>query len=220
MRVGPAGPVREQRHRLTGPGRVTIRGGQRQRPQPVPGLAGHRQRLPAGRQHPHIITRRQQPGAQLRGRADHMLTVIQHQQQLLAGQHPRHRLGRRHSRLLPDPQSRRHHGRDLTCVLHRRQLHQPRPVREPARHPFRHLAGQPGLPRTARPGHRHQPVLRQQPCDLADRFVAADETRQRRRQPVHHRRRPALRIRAGVPRGQDHARPARAPGGPPPPARQ
>ena len=32
-----------------------IRVGQRQRRQPVPGLPGHPQRLPAGRQHPHII---------------------------------------------------------------------------------------------------------------------------------------------------------------------
>ena len=185
-RISPPGPVREQRHRLRPPAvrRVTGRG-QGQRPQPVPGLPGHRQRLPAGRQHPHIITGRQQPGAQLRGRADHVLAVIQHQQQLLPGQHPRQRLGRRHPRLLPYPQRRGHHRRDLRRVPHRRQLRQPRPVREPARHLPGHLAGQPGLPHPARPGHRHQPVLLQQPRHLAHRPGPADEARQRSREAMH-----------------------------------
>ena len=112
MRVGAAGPVGEQRHRLRPAAPLSgVRAGQGQRPQPVPRLPGHRQRLPAGRQHPHVITGRQQPGAQLRGRADHVLAVIQHQQQLLPGQHPRHRLGRRDTGLLAHPQRRRHHRR-------------------------------------------------------------------------------------------------------------
>ena len=189
-RIGPAGPVREQRHRLApGPHRPLIRAGQGQRRQPVPGLPGHPQRLPAGRQHPHIIAGRQQPGAQLRRRADHVLAVIQHQQQLLPGQHPRQRLGRRHPRLLPHPQRRRHHRRHLRRVPHRRQLRQPHPVREPARHLPGHLTGQPGLARPARPGHRHQPVLLQQPRDLAHRPGPADEARQRGREAMHATRR-------------------------------
>jgi hypothetical protein len=85
-RISPASPVREQRHRLRPVlVRLTISTGQRQRRQPVPDLPGHRQRLPAGRQDLHVITGCQQPGAQLRGRADHMLAVVQHQQQLLPG---------------------------------------------------------------------------------------------------------------------------------------
>ena len=185
-RISPPGPVREQRHRLRPPAirRVTGRG-QGQRAQPVPGLPGHRQRLPAGRQHPHIITRRQQPGAQLRGRADHVLAVIQHQQQLLPGQHPRQRLGHRRPRLLPYPQRRGHHRRDLRRVPHRRQFRQPRPVREPARHLPGHLAGQPGLAHPARPGHRHQPALLHQPGHVAPRPGPADETRQRSREAMH-----------------------------------
>ena len=89
-RVGEAGSVREQRHRLR-PGDIgrVVRIGQAQRPQPVPGLPSRPQRLPAGRQHPHVITGGQQRGAQLSCRADHVLAVVQHQQQLLAGQHPR-----------------------------------------------------------------------------------------------------------------------------------
>ena len=91
----------------SGPGRAS--GPSRYRASPATA-----QRLPAGRQHPHIITRGQQPGAQLRGRADHMLAVIQHQQQLLAGQHPRQRLADRDTWLLPYPQRRRH--RPETCA--------------------------------------------------------------------------------------------------------
>jgi hypothetical protein len=111
----------------------------------VPGLPGHRQRFAAGRQHPHIVGRGQQPGAQHRGRADHVLAVIQHQQQLLPCQRPAHRLGRRDAGLLANPESCRHCSRDLCRVLDRRQLDQPRPVREPARHPPGYLPGQPGL---------------------------------------------------------------------------
>ena len=166
-RVSPAGPVREQRHRLRPVQlRRIIRVGQGQRPQPVPRLPGYPQRLPAGGQHPHIIGAEQQPAAQLRRRADHVLAVIQHQQQLPPGQRVRQRVGRRHRGQVPDPQRRRHRGRHLRRVPHRRQLRQPHPVSEPAGHLPGDLAGQPRLPGTPRPGHRHQPVLTQLAGDL------------------------------------------------------
>ena len=201
--IGAARPVGEQRDRLRplhARRRVT-RPGQGQRRQPVPGLSGHPQRLPAGRQHPHIITGRQQPGAQSRRRGDHVLAVIQHQQQLLPGQHPRYRLGRRHPhpRLVPHSQRCRHHCRHQRRVPHRCQLRQPHPVGEPARHPPGYLTGQPGLARTARTGYRRQPVLTQQAPDLAHRFRPADEARQRRWEAVYatrlgsHRRPPHAR---------------------------
>ena len=185
MRVRAAGPVREQRHRLAPGIGGSIRARQAKRRQPVPGLPGHPQRLPAGRQHPHIISGQQQPSAQRRGRADQMLAVIQHQQQLLPGQHPRQRIGHGHPRLLPYPQRRRHCRRNLRGVPQRRQFRQPHPVREPARHSPGHLTGQPGLARTARPGHRHQPVLIQQARHRAHRGAPAHETRQRRREAMH-----------------------------------
>ena len=83
---GP-GPVGEQYHR---PRHVTgvIRAGHRQRRQPVRRLTRDLQPLPAGRQHLHVITGLQQARAQLRGRADHMLAIVQHQQQLPPGQQP------------------------------------------------------------------------------------------------------------------------------------
>ena len=61
-RIGRAGPVGEQRHRLR-PGHVIARAGHRQRRQPVRRLARDPQRLPAGRQDPHVITGLQQPRA-------------------------------------------------------------------------------------------------------------------------------------------------------------
>ena len=92
-------------------------------------------------------------------------------------------------RLLPDPQRRRHYCRNLHRVLHGRQFRQKYPVREPARHLPGHLAGQPGLARTARPGHRHQPVLPEQPGDLAHRPGPSDEARQRSREAMNATRR-------------------------------
>ena len=186
MRVGPAGPVHEQRHRL-GLGRISqVTGiGHRQRAQPVPGLPRHPQRLPAGRQDPQVITGRHQLRAQPGSRAEHVLAVIQHQQQLLAGQYPGQRPGERRPRLLPDPQRHRDHRRNLFRVAHRGQLHQPHPVREPARHLPGHLTGQPGLARTPRPGHRHQPVPLEQHRDLAHRPGPADEARQHGREAMH-----------------------------------
>ena len=114
-----------------------------------------------------------------------MLAVIQHHQQLPAGQHPHQRLRRGHPRLLPHPQRHRHGRRDPRRIPHRGQLGQPRPVREPVRHLPGDLAGQPGLAHPARPGHRHQPVLLQQARDLAHRLCPADKARQHGRETMH-----------------------------------
>jgi hypothetical protein len=56
MRIGQPGSVREWGHRLgLARPRSTAVTVQRQRRQAEPGLPGQAQRLPAGRQHPHII---------------------------------------------------------------------------------------------------------------------------------------------------------------------
>ena len=186
MRVGLPRPVGKQLHRLrTGRLRRVTKARQSQRTQPVPHLPGHGQGLPAGRQHPHIITSTQQPSAQPRSRTNHMLAVVQHQQQLLAGQHSRHCIGHWHAGLLPHPQRCRHNRLHPRWIPYRGQLCQPRPVGKPARHSPGHLTGQPGLPRTARPGHRHQPALIQQPRHLAHRPGTADKARQHSRKTVH-----------------------------------
>ena len=116
-RIHPPGPVREQRHRLAfrpGIGVAGVR--QRQRPEPVPHFPGYPQRLPARRQHPHVVGAEQQPAAQLRGRADHMLAVVQHEQQLPLGQHLGQRVGGRRRGQVADAHGRRHHGRHLRRI--------------------------------------------------------------------------------------------------------
>ena len=187
MRIHLAGPVSEQRHRLR-PTRLRLpRPRQPQRRQPVPRLPRHPGRLPAGRQDPHIIGGQQHSPAQSRHGRDHMLAVIQHQQHLPASQHPGQRISHRHPRPLVYPQRRRHRRRHPRRIRDRRQLNQPHPVGEPVSHPPGYLTGQPGLTHPARPGHRHQPVVIQHASDLTDRTRPADETRQRRRKPMHPR---------------------------------
>ena len=119
--------------------------------------------------------------------------------EMLPGQHPRHRLGHRDARLLPHPQRRSHHPGHLRRIARRGQLSQPRPVSEPARHRPRHLPGQPGLAHPAGPGHRHQPVLRQQVRDLARRACQADKAGQYGREAMHA-------TGGGFRRGHPHAR--------------
>ena len=135
MRIGLAGSVGEQRHRLR-PARIQP-GRRRRAGSAAPAGTGPprpRPAVPAGRQHSHIVRCRQQPGAQRRGRADHVLAVIQHQQQLLPCQRPAPpprpagRWAARASLALPPLP------RELCRVVHLRQLGQPRPVREPPRH--------------------------------------------------------------------------------------
>ena len=114
-----------------------------------------------------------------------MLAAIQHQQHLLARQQRRQRIWYRHPLQLAHTQHRSHRQRHPRWVRDGRQLHHPHPVSEPARHPPGHLTCQPGLTHPARPGHRHQPKLTQQPGDLIHRTGPADETRQRRHQAMH-----------------------------------
>src|SRR5262249_26482889 len=89
----------------------------------------------------------------------------------------------------PPPQPRRDHRADLRPIPHRRQLHQPHPIGEPARHRPGHLTRQPGLARPPRPGHRHQAALTQQSCDLLHRRRPADKTGQHGRATMHPSRR-------------------------------
>ena len=72
-----------------------------------------------------------------------------------------------HPRRLTYPQRRGHHRRDLRRVPHRRQLLQPGPVRATGPPRARATAPASRVFRPARPGHRHQPVLPQQPRHVA-----------------------------------------------------
>lgn len=54
--------------------------GDRHRPEAVAGLTWHLQGLPARDQHPHVLPRPEQPFAQLRRAVEHMLAVVEHQE--------------------------------------------------------------------------------------------------------------------------------------------
>ena len=175
-RISLPGPVREQPYRR-GHLRV-VRYAGRQRPQPEPDLAGQPDGFTAGGQDPDVVGGGQHRRAQLRDRGQHVLAVVQDQQQLLAAQHRGQRLGHRQARSGRQAQPGRDHRRHLAGVRYGGQLHQPRPIGETARHQSGHLAGQPGLTHATRSGHSHQAVPRQQRGHLSDVIVAADETGQ------------------------------------------
>jgi len=81
VRIRLAGPVDEQRHGLGPVGALAGRG-QRERRQPVPGLAGDADRLPAGGQDPHVIRGEQHLPDEVRDRREDVLAVVDHQQEL------------------------------------------------------------------------------------------------------------------------------------------
>ena len=81
-------------------------GRQAQRRQAVPGLPGHAERLAAGGQDPQVVGGGQQSLAQFRHRGQHVLAVIEHQQQLLPGQRRDQRIRYRRAWNLVDTQGR------------------------------------------------------------------------------------------------------------------
>jgi hypothetical protein len=84
-RISLPGPVREQPHRRGNLRAVRYPG--RQRPEPEAGLAGQPDGLTAGGQDPDVVGGGQHHRAQLRDGGQHMLAIIQDQQELLAAQH-------------------------------------------------------------------------------------------------------------------------------------
>ncbi len=150
-RVGDVGPVRsgpidEQDGRLL----------DRQRRHRPDLLAADSQHLPAGRQHrdPGAVRddRLGQPG----GVVEHVLAVVQHQQQLPPAQILDHGLLDRQPVPATDPQRRRHGVADRAAVRQGCQFTPPHPVGEPGRLVPGDLLGQPGLADPARPGQRDQ----------------------------------------------------------------
>jgi hypothetical protein len=104
MRVNLPRPVSEQGDSIGSPWLgLAVPVGQAQRRQPIPRLRRHPNRLPACRQNPHIIRCRQQRRAQSGHRRNHVLAVVQDQQDLPARHHPRQQVRYRHPGPLADP---------------------------------------------------------------------------------------------------------------------
>jgi hypothetical protein len=159
-----------------------------QRAQPVPGLTRQPERLPAGGQHLHIVGARQQGQAQLGGGLDHVLAVVQHDEQLAAGQRRGQHGSVRHPRPRRYLQGSRHRRRYPVRIGDRGQLDQPHPVREPGGDLSADLSGQPGLPDASRPEHGDQTVRAQQAGHFAHRFRPAHEAAQGAGKAVQARR--------------------------------
>jgi hypothetical protein len=114
-----------------------------------------------------------------RRRLDHVLAVVQDQQDLPLAERRDEPVRRLHVRRLTEqrvpevePGERR-----LCHVAVRadgRELHQPGPVRQAAEQPPRGFRGQPGLPRAARSDQGGEPVFRDELADRGDIGVLAD----------------------------------------------
>jgi len=109
-----------------------------------------------------------------------VLAVVEDQQQLLPGQVRAQRFHDRHPGGLAQPEHCGHRGGHQSRLGHRGQLHAPDAVGEAVRYLPGDLIGQPRLAHPARPGHRHQPVLTEQPGHRVHGAGPADETGERR----------------------------------------
>ena len=187
-RPGRFGAVHEQLHRFTRRDRLQARlrrDAQRRHPQQP--LAGHAERLPARRQHPHPRRGTQDRLGQ-RGRlVEQMLTVVQHDQRLFAREVVAHALGQRPPRAWLHRQRGDDHLREQVGVVGRGELTQPHTIGEPGQHFRSDLEREARLAHTADPGQRHEPRLGECLRHPRDVVVAAHERRQLHRQVPRER---------------------------------
>ncbi len=130
---GRGSTVGEQLHRLVdgqvnGRQRAGRRG--RQRRHLEDDLRRDAQRLAARRYHPQPRRARQQPLTQPRGRVDHLLAVVQRQQQPARRERGGERLDQRAAAFLHHPDGRCHPGYDEIGLLQVAKLDEPHPVGE------------------------------------------------------------------------------------------
>jgi hypothetical protein len=177
LKTGPDRALGEQTHRLRLGDRVQAGAGARhpQRRHRHQVFPLDPQALAAGGQDHEPFARLLQDAGQRCGLIEQVLTVIEHQQQLLSAQELHQRL----AGALPGSGGHREHRRDRIVrqggVADRCQLSKPRPIRKP----FRCLGGclhcQPGLAHPARPGQGHHPRCGQRCRDVLQLALSADE---------------------------------------------
>ena len=156
--TGRTGPGREQQPGLRrGDRRGRAAGRQPQRRHRDDQLTGNIQAFPAGGQEPHPPAPGNQRGHQARRRLQDVLAVIQHHQQLTAGQRADQPGGRGRRIPLGHAQGPRDAGRDQRRIGERGQLDQPGAVAEAGLGQRRHPQRQPGLAAPARAGQRDHP---------------------------------------------------------------
>ena len=157
----------------------------RERRHRVDDLAVDPQQLPAGDEQAQVRTGPQQR-RQLDRRLDHLLQVVEHEQELLVADVPRE--------LLLRPQRLRHRVHDQRRIADRRQPDPEDPGSELAHQLPGRLERQPRLPRSTRAGERHQPRrLVPNERDNLRHFLLAPHERGERHGEVRVRDRPQRR---------------------------
>jgi hypothetical protein len=176
-----------------------------ERPEPVRVLPPHAQDHPAGDQDRQPRAPREEVG-EGRGGPDHLLEVVQHQEQVPVPERRHQPLRQRLTARLFDPQAQRRRGQDGRWVADGRQRDEGGPVPERWPQVGRHGEGQPGLADARWPGDGEQAdgPAGDQPAHRRAVPVAPDEPGQRDRQ----RRR---RQRAGRAGGRRQRRRSRRP---------
>jgi hypothetical protein len=139
-------------------------------------LTGHRQRLPAGRDHPYARRRGEQVADEPGGRFEQVLAVVEDQQQLLVpevGAQPGGRLGRS---LVAQAEGGHDGVADQGRIPQLRELDQPGATPETPAEVGRDPDRQAGLAHTTRAYQADQPRARQLLPDFGQLTAAADET--------------------------------------------
>ena len=163
-------------------------------------LAGEAQRLAAGGQDREIGAVAEQAIREPARRVEEVLAVVEDEEHAPAPQRRHQHVEGRAPRRVVHAQDRGHRGHQEDRIGERRELDEPGAAGEIAREIGRHLHGQPRLPDAARPGERDQPGRADARGDLAQLLDAADERRERARDPTGGLQEAAC-VRIGAHRG-------------------
>ena len=135
------GPLREQAHCVTNVGRraAGVVVGKSQRRDHEDLLAADVEPLAAGREHPHSRTSGFDRGDEAGHRGQHVLAIVEDQQQLLIAQVGDEGFLQAQTRTRGHPEHARHRVQDAAGIAHGGQLTEPYTIEEPGQHLVRHL---------------------------------------------------------------------------------
>ena len=139
-------------------------------------LSGHRKRQPARRQDAKLKTGAEELQDQPADRIGQVLAVVEDQQELRVSEPVDDGRGKGYLRVGGDAQHSGY-GRDEPLTVRSvGQVHEPGPVRQPARQASRHFLGQTGLAHPSRTGQGHQGMA-QHRLGQADQLLLTPEKR-------------------------------------------
>ena len=147
-----------------------------ERPNLVDLLALYIERLAARGDDPHPWGNPQHSLGKLRGRGNHMLAGVQHQQQLAAGNPLRNALGRNRRAWEFDAQRRRNRGESPTRIGDRGAIGQPHTVGKLRHQLTCDSKGKPCFTDAAEAGQRYEPMAGRKMNYLAQCVIPADQS--------------------------------------------